>query len=308
MIKFQNILFVSRGLADETDALKQCLSVAHDDGAKVKALVLCPQLPHALSEYQPQHEETVMRQFRDSLKAAQAAVGLGNDDVRIDTELDSDEIAAVKIVQRVLRDKYDLVIKKAEEKDGNRGFKALDMGLLRKCPAPVWLARPIARHRGEMHVAVAVDPETHEPADQDLSLRLLKLSAAIATTCSTQLDVVSCWDFEFEDHLGGSYPKHRIADFVKAADKHHAESLDKVIKQSALKNKLGIHRLRGQAEKAIPEYIENDGTDILVMGTVARSGIEGFIIGNTAENILQKIGCSLIALKPLDFVCPVKPF
>jgi len=44
------------------------------------------------------------------------------------------------------------------------------------------------------------------------------------------------------------------------------------------------------------------------MGTVARTGISGFIIGNTAENILEEISCSLIALKPEGFVSPVKAY
>jgi len=48
--------------------------------------------------------------------------------------------------------------------------------------------------------------------------------------------------------------------------------------------------------------------DILIMGTVARTGISGFIIGNTAENILQKIDCSLLALKPQGLVSPVKAY
>lgn len=37
---------------------------------------------------------------------------------------------------------------------------------------------------------------------------------------------------------------------------------------------------------------------------LARTGISGFFPGNTAENILQKIGCSLLALKPQGFVSP----
>ena len=48
--------------------------------------------------------------------------------------------------------------------------------------------------------------------------------------------------------------------------------------------------------------------DILVMGTVARTGISGFIIGNTAENTVQKLSCSLMALKPQGFVSPVKAY
>ena len=44
------------------------------------------------------------------------------------------------------------------------------------------------------------------------------------------------------------------------------------------------------------------------MGTVARSGIPGFLIGNTAEDIVQKLTCSLVALKPNDFVSPVAAY
>jgi nucleotide-binding universal stress UspA family protein len=48
--------------------------------------------------------------------------------------------------------------------------------------------------------------------------------------------------------------------------------------------------------------------DILVMGTVARTGIAGFIIGNTAENILQTVTCSLLARKPNGFISPVQAY
>lgn len=41
---------------------------------------------------------------------------------------------------------------------------------------------------------------------------------------------------------------------------------------------------------------------------LASENEEQQIIGNTAENILQKIDCSLLALKPLGFVSPVKAY
>jgi nucleotide-binding universal stress UspA family protein len=41
------------------------------------------------------------------------------------------------------------------------------------------------------------------------------------------------------------------------------------------------------------------------MGTVARTGIPGLIIGNTAEAILDQITCSVLAAKPPGFVTPV---
>jgi nucleotide-binding universal stress UspA family protein len=45
--------------------------------------------------------------------------------------------------------------------------------------------------------------------------------------------------------------------------------------------------------------------DIVVMGTVARTGISGLIIGNTAETILNQLTCSVLAVKPSGFKTPV---
>jgi nucleotide-binding universal stress UspA family protein len=41
------------------------------------------------------------------------------------------------------------------------------------------------------------------------------------------------------------------------------------------------------------------------MGTVARTGVAGLFIGNTAEAILEQIECSVLAVKPEGFETPV---
>jgi len=47
------------------------------------------------------------------------------------------------------------------------------------------------------------------------------------------------------------------------------------------------------------------GIDLIVMGTVCRTGVAGFFIGNTAENVLQQVDCSVLTVKPEGFVSPV---
>jgi universal stress protein E len=42
-----------------------------------------------------------------------------------------------------------------------------------------------------------------------------------------------------------------------------------------------------------------------VMGTISHTGIEGILIGNTAETILHRIDCSVLAVKPEGFITPV---
>jgi nucleotide-binding universal stress UspA family protein len=65
------------------------------------------------------------------------------------------------------------------------------------------------------------------------------------------------------------------------------------------------HLVKGWARKEIPALAKQIGADLVVMGTVARTGVAGFIMGNTAEAILGQIECSVLAIKPPGFVTPV---
>ena len=41
------------------------------------------------------------------------------------------------------------------------------------------------------------------------------------------------------------------------------------------------------------------------MGTACRTEMRAFLIGNTAENVLQQAGTSILIVKPAGFVTPV---
>lgn len=59
--------------------------------------------------------------------------------------------------------------------------------------------------------------------------------------------------------------------------------------------------------KLIPKLAQTKGIELIVMGTVCRTGVAGLIIGNTAENILRQVDCSVLTVKPEGFVSPVNP-
>jgi nucleotide-binding universal stress UspA family protein len=61
----------------------------------------------------------------------------------------------------------------------------------------------------------------------------------------------------------------------------------------------------GPAEQVVPELVNEYQIDLLVMGTVARSGFNGVLIGNTAERVLDEVRCSVLAVKPPEFVSPI---
>ena len=64
--------------------------------------------------------------------------------------------------------------------------------------------------------------------------------------------------------------------------------------------------VEGRPEQRIPEYAEEIDADVVVLGTVARVGIPGLIIGNTAEDILAQLRCGVLAIKPEHFESPVR--
>jgi nucleotide-binding universal stress UspA family protein len=66
-----------------------------------------------------------------------------------------------------------------------------------------------------------------------------------------------------------------------------------------------LHLVKGDARNVVPECATALGAELVAMGTVGRTGIPGFIIGNTAEEILNRIDCSVLAIKPAGFASPV---
>jgi nucleotide-binding universal stress UspA family protein len=66
-----------------------------------------------------------------------------------------------------------------------------------------------------------------------------------------------------------------------------------------------LHLVKGMPEKEIPLLAKQQLADLVVMGTVARTGIPGFIVGNTAESILEQVHCSVLAIKPDGFKSPL---
>ena len=45
--------------------------------------------------------------------------------------------------------------------------------------------------------------------------------------------------------------------------------------------------------------------DLIVMGTIVRTGVAGALMGNTAEHVLDQVECSVLTIKPDGFISPV---
>ena len=85
------------------------------------------------------------------------------------------------------------------------------------------------------------------------------------------------------------------------------KGFDELIGKYSVKNlNHRLHFLKGDPAARITDLAAKERIDLIVMGTVCRTGVAGFFIGNTAENVLQQVDCSVLTVKPEGFVSPVK--
>ena len=66
-----------------------------------------------------------------------------------------------------------------------------------------------------------------------------------------------------------------------------------------------VDLLKGNAAATIDGLTRDLKADLVVLGTVGHTGIPGFFIENTAEEVLQTTTASVLAVKPKDFISPV---
>jgi nucleotide-binding universal stress UspA family protein len=228
----------------------------------------------------------------------------------------------MEIIREVLSNRHDLVIKVCESVEWlHQRFGSEDMHLLRKCPCPVWLIRPSAP-KTYRRILAAVDVHDGDPEDESesrrlLNLQLIELAASMAIADFAELHVVHAWQAIGESEMRGSFmrvPEEKVNAYVEQVRLQREANMEKLMLQAAgnldegaldyLKPEVCL--LKGWARKVIPVLAKQIEADLVVMGTVARTGVPGFIMGNTAESILSQLECSVLAIKPTAFVTPVK--
>ena len=217
----------------------------------------------------------------------------------------------LEIIRQVLRENHDLVIKAAQGEGGLQGmlFGSTAMHLMRKCPCPVWVVKKGGSERYNRIIA-ALDPDSSDGQRNKLSAKIMDLATSLAKLEQSELLVVHAWSLYGETILrggGGRMEKGELDRLVGEAESTHKSGLNDLLQKYDLQGlNYQVHFVKGEAGKVIPELAGKKAADLIVMGTLSRSGVAGFLIGNTAEKILHKVDCSVLAVKPEGFVTPVK--
>lgn len=202
----------------------------------------------------------------------------------------------LELIRQVLRARHDLVVVGTRHLGALQGFLLGSTGikLLRKCPCPVWVTQPPADSEMDS-ILVAHDLRPVGDLAMELGCSMAKLQNA-------KLHVVHAAEFpEFDYMLPATVSAEHKQAYRRDADAH----IQAQLAAAGLPQPAQLHLVIEPPDFAIMNCIERHGIDLIVMGTVGRTGIPGFITGNTAERLLPRIPCSLLAVKPSGFESPV---
>lgn len=191
-----------------------------------------------------------------------------------------------------------LIIKDAEDDSGLKRvfFTPLDWQLLRDCPAPVHLVTGDARPRPRQVLAI-VDVLRSEEQDTVFNDQIIAAARKLAVECAATLELVHVYDWTAAYAMDMGVGVLPLATGIyEALGSAQEEAF------AALAERHGVppqhrHFLEGTPVPRICEFAEAHHTDVIVMGTVQHGGLDK-LLGTTAELLLQRAPCSVLAIKP----------
>lgn len=79
--------------------------------------------------------------------------------------------------------------------------------------------------------------------------------------------------------------------------KDEGEDAVKAVKDSAADVDVETHVLEGNPAVEITKFAGDNGVDLIVMGTLGKSGIDRILLGSTAEKVIRIANCPVLVIK-----------
>lgn len=289
-------------------ALMQAVWLARKHQAKITLAHIIPDLRRAVhyASYQAKidllqgdgdfFEREVRHESAERMLKMINRLGILDVNIRLNTYLGEPFVELTRAVQQ---DGYDLVLA------GTRGLSPWEQffvgstakRLIRKCPAPVWIAK--SEHVGPpQSVLVASD-------FSEVSIKAVKQAIWIAKQADASIHLLHVIDAAdaSEDFVSKIPSGSTLRDEINAEATKRLDEF--VVRLDANYEKFQSHLTWGAPWKEVGRIAKQVAADLVVLGTIGRSGIRGVLLGNTAEKVLGSCDCSILTVKPDDYVSPI---
>jgi universal stress protein E len=302
----QEIRHVAAAVRDdlpEGGALDRAIDIARRSGAKLSLFVFAwdkavgrnifarrKAVDKAIADHVAQR-----RQWLNDKAAPMRSEGL-----TIHTEVIWADSLSQEIIKMALAMEPDLIVKDAEM--GPRaGWAPADWRLLRHCPAPLMLVQP---RPGPVinRVLAALDPMHAWGKPESLDGTILEAARTVSGLYKAELHVGHAMEplpALLEQHMGEG--QDAVSEARREFMQTQQTALAAACEESGI-DSAHVHQREGTPERVIPDIVGDVGADLLVLGTVNRRGLKRAVIGSTAEAILDRVACDVLAVKPDGFV------
>lgn len=213
----------------------------------------------------------------------------------------------VELIRSALRAGCDLVVKSATGRP-RLGWPLLGstaLHLVRKCPVPVWLVGdhpdPLPRR-----IIALLGSDGSSEARQILDRRVLSVACSIAETIGAEIRVGAAWDAPGASLLERRMPGEALRAYVEGARREAEEGLGRALATFTRRiNPARVHLVRGVPHLELAELASREA-DLAVIGTTPPSAGSAFLIREEAEDLINRLETSIVAVKAADFVSPVQ--
>lgn len=308
MTDYQKILVVVDPTTENQVALARAIALASKNNAHVTVFLSIFDFSYEMTSILSSQEREAMRQgvidqrvawIHDLLTAYQHL------SLSIDTEVIWHNRPFESIINHAIAGNYDLIIKGTHAHDKLKAviFTPTDWHLMRKAPMPVLMVKDHAwPAAGKILCAVNVSSDDRD--HQTLNGKIIDHAKDLALK------------FAGEVHLVNGYPGTPVNLAIELPD-FDAQTYNDTIRNqheqrvSMLADGYNIgqqhcHVKEGLPEDVIPELAEQLDAELVILGTVGRTGFSAALIGNTAEHVIDSINCDLLAIKPDGYKSPLE--
>jgi len=271
---------------EQQPALVRAVDIASIAGGHIH--VFCAVYEDDLSSYASRRDAKYKVRHRAMDKVDKLIKPLANDRVTVDKEVIWNENWYQSAAHACARVGADIMIKSTySHKKSLAGLrKRSDYYLLRHSSCPVLLTQSVKPCRYQ-RVLAAVAIEDGDYRHDDLNNLVISNARRICRMTGGELHVVAALE---------SSPD--IADLLNFLIDEDDEELSA---EEMINHRFGIeaekvHLGYGPAKQVIVETVEQTESQLLVMGTVAREGISGAVLGNTCEKVLDQLSIDILTV------------
>lgn len=169
-----------------------------------------------------------------------------------------------------------------------------DWKLLRLAPCAVLMVKTESTWTNS-NVLAAIDIGNPDDEHNQLHDDILRHAFDIAEICKGQLHVLSVHPTPI---LNATDPAQPLGQSIAARYRQACQNF----KEKYGFNDEQLHIEEGAPNLLLPQIADRLNASVTVIGTVARTGLSGVLIGNTAEVVLDALDSDVLVLKPDDII------